>query len=78
MNYYYDPQVAAQVAAYVNYICPVQGAKEAMGAIHPELVDNPLIFPDDATLAKVKRVPHPQRPTRRRSTGQQFQSAIGN
>ena len=25
MNYYYEPEVAAQVAAYVNYVCPVQG-----------------------------------------------------
>ncbi|WP_407342347.1 spermidine/putrescine ABC transporter substrate-binding protein [Pengzhenrongella phosphoraccumulans] len=52
MNYYYDPAVAAQVAAYVNYICPVEGAQAAMADIDPTLVDNPLIFPDDATLAK--------------------------
>jgi spermidine/putrescine transport system substrate-binding protein len=52
MNYYYDPAVAAQVAAWVNYICPVQGAKEEMAKVDPEMVDNPLIFPDDATLAK--------------------------
>ena len=26
-NYYYDPKVAAELAAYVNYICPVEGAK---------------------------------------------------
>ena len=51
MNYYYDPAVAAQVAAWVNYICPVQGAQEAMAEIDEELVDNPLIFPDEATLA---------------------------
>ena len=25
MNYYYDPEVAAQVAAWVNYITPVRG-----------------------------------------------------
>jgi spermidine/putrescine transport system substrate-binding protein len=52
MNYYYDPAVAAQVAAYVNYICPVEGAQAAMADVDPTLVDNPLIFPDDATLAK--------------------------
>ena len=22
MNFYYDPEVAAEVAAWVNYICP--------------------------------------------------------
>ena len=29
MNYYYQPEVAAQVAAYVNYICPVVGAQRS-------------------------------------------------
>ena len=50
MNYYYDPEVAAEVAAYVQYISPVAGAKEAMAQIDPELVDNQWIFPDQATL----------------------------
>jgi spermidine/putrescine transport system substrate-binding protein len=50
-DYYYEPEVAAQVAAWVNYITPVQGAQQAMEAIDPTLVDNPLIFPDAATLA---------------------------
>ncbi len=54
MNYYYDPKVAAEVAAYVNYICPVKGAQEAMKAIDPSLAKDPLIFPTDADLAKVK------------------------
>ncbi|MGJ8722730.1 MAG: ABC transporter substrate-binding protein, partial [Salinibacterium amurskyense] len=35
INYYYDPAVAAEVAAYVNYITPVAGAKEAAAAIDP-------------------------------------------
>lgn len=51
LDYYYDPEVAAQVAAWVNYITPVQGAQEAMAAIDPELAENPMIFPDEATLA---------------------------
>jgi len=54
MNYYYDPEVAATLAAYVNYICPVDGAKQAMEKIDASLVDNPLIFPDEATLSKAK------------------------
>jgi spermidine/putrescine transport system substrate-binding protein len=52
INYYYDPAVAAEVAAYVNYITPVTGAKEAAAAIDPELANNQLIFPDEDTLAK--------------------------
>jgi len=52
IDFYYDPEVAAEVAAWVNYITPVVGAREAMEKIAPELVDDPLIFPDEQTLAK--------------------------
>jgi len=52
MNYYYEPEVAATLAAWVNYICPVAGARKAMEQIDPELVDSPLIFPDEEMLAK--------------------------
>jgi spermidine/putrescine transport system substrate-binding protein len=51
MNYYYDPQVAALVSAYVQYICPVEGAKAVMEKVDPTLVDNPLVFPDAEFLA---------------------------
>jgi spermidine/putrescine transport system substrate-binding protein len=50
MNYYYEPAVAAEVAAYVNYICPVEGAQAAMEAIDPALATNEFIFPTAATL----------------------------
>ncbi|MEO6511340.1 MAG: spermidine/putrescine ABC transporter substrate-binding protein [Nocardioides sp.] len=52
IDYYYDPEVAAKLAAWVNYICPVEGAKEEMEKIDPSLVDNQLIFPDEDTLSK--------------------------
>jgi spermidine/putrescine transport system substrate-binding protein len=52
MNYVYDPKVAAQIEAYVNYICPVKGAKEEIAKIDASLAKNTLIFPDDATLEK--------------------------
>ncbi|MBD3753543.1 MAG: spermidine/putrescine ABC transporter substrate-binding protein [Micrococcales bacterium] len=51
IDYYYQPEVAAEVAAWVNYITPVVGAQEAMADIDPEMVENQLIFPDEATLA---------------------------
>ena len=50
MNYYYDPKVAAELAAWVNYICPVQGAQEEMEKIDKDLAKNPLIFPAEDTL----------------------------
>ncbi len=52
MNHYYDPEVAAQLAAWVNYICPVAGAQEAMAKIDKSLVENELIFPTDELLSK--------------------------
>lgn len=54
MDFYYDPAVAAEVAAYVNYICPVDGAKAEMEKIDPDLAESPLIFPTEADLANVK------------------------
>jgi spermidine/putrescine transport system substrate-binding protein len=55
MNYVYDPTVAAKIAAYVNYVTPVKGAKEELQKTDPETASNPLIFPDEATLAQVKQ-----------------------
>jgi spermidine/putrescine transport system substrate-binding protein len=52
MNFVYDPAIAAQIAAYINYVTPVKGAKEEMAKTDPETADNPLIFPDDETLAQ--------------------------
>ena len=52
MNYYYQPDVAAKLASWVNYICPVEGAQAEMEKINPDLVDSPLIFPDAETLSK--------------------------
>jgi spermidine/putrescine transport system substrate-binding protein len=54
INHYYDPRIAAEVAAWVNYICPVKGAQAEMEKIDPEFAVNPFIFPDDSTLSKVK------------------------
>ena len=50
MDYYYDPEVAATLSAWVNYICPVAGAEEAMEKIDDSLVGNPLIFPSASDL----------------------------
>ena len=51
MDYYYEPEVAARLAAWVNYICPVKGAEEEMAKFDESLVGNPLIFPSEADLA---------------------------
>jgi spermidine/putrescine transport system substrate-binding protein len=51
INYYYEPEVAAKLAASVWYICPVKGAQEAMEKVDSSLVDNELIFPTEQTLS---------------------------
>ena len=53
INYYYDPVNAAELAAYVNYVTPVVGAKEEMLKTDPALAENPLIFPSEEFLANV-------------------------
>ena len=53
INNYYDPVVAARVANYINYVCPVGGAQQAMEKINPAQVHNKLIFPDAAMWKKL-------------------------
>mgnify|MGYP000231575342 CR=1 FL=1 len=47
INYYYDPKVAAELAAWVNYVTPVVGAQEEAVKIDPALAENQLIFPSE-------------------------------
>jgi spermidine/putrescine transport system substrate-binding protein len=53
MNFVYRPKVAAQIEDYVNYICPVVGAKEVLLKDDPEIAKNELIFPPKAVLDNV-------------------------
>ena len=56
INYYYEPEVAAKLADYNSYICPVKGAQEAMEKVDPDQVDNELIFPTEKSLAADSRI----------------------
>jgi spermidine/putrescine transport system substrate-binding protein len=55
MNFVYDPKIAAQIAAYVNYVTPVKGAKEELAKTDPETANNTLIFPTDEMLNQVNQ-----------------------
>ncbi|MFJ3234789.1 spermidine/putrescine ABC transporter substrate-binding protein [Streptomyces sp. NPDC086787] len=50
VDYYYTPEVAAELAAWVNYVCPVPAAQGVLADSDDKetaaLADNPLIFPD--------------------------------
>ncbi len=52
LDWYTQPDIAAEVAAYVQYLCPFEGAREAMEQVDPELVDSEWIFPDDEQLSR--------------------------
>ena len=77
MNYYYNPDVAAEVAAYVNYICPVEGAQAAMESIDPELAADPFIFPTQEMLDQ-NYVFMELTPEQNEQYEREFQKAIGN
>ena len=51
MNFTYEPEVQADIAAFVNYVTPVAGVKEILAKRDPKLAENPLIFPDDQFVA---------------------------
>jgi spermidine/putrescine transport system substrate-binding protein len=51
MNWFYRPQIAAEVEDYVNYICPVVGADKALEKKDPAVAKNTLIFPTKEMLA---------------------------
>jgi spermidine/putrescine transport system substrate-binding protein len=53
IDYYYEPEVAARVAEYVQYVTPVAGAREAMEQLNPELAENPLVFPDEEMSKRI-------------------------
>ncbi|MFI5957207.1 spermidine/putrescine ABC transporter substrate-binding protein [Cryptosporangium sp. NPDC051539] len=76
MNYYYDPKVAAELAAYVNYICPVVGAQEEVQKTDPDLAKNELIFPTEATLEKLHTF-KPLDDATERSFSDKFSKVIG-
>ena len=57
MNYLYDPEVAAKLAAYVNYISPVKGAKEVLEKTDPEIANNQLIFPPPEIAGEAPGLP---------------------
>ena len=77
MNSYYEPSVAAEVAAYVNYVCPVKGAQAEMEKIDPDLAKSEFIFPSAKTMANLS-VFRSLTPTEETIWTEAFQKAAGN
>ncbi|MFI9331804.1 spermidine/putrescine ABC transporter substrate-binding protein [Kitasatospora sp. NPDC052868] len=57
VDHYYQPEVAAELAAAVQYICPVPAAREVLAASgdkeKAELAEHPLLFPTEEMRARL-------------------------
>ena len=57
MDFVYDPEIAAQIAAWVNYICPVPAAqdilKKAKDNYTKTVANSPLVFPTPEMEARL-------------------------
>ena len=57
MDYVYDPVNAARITATVQYLSPVKGVQDELvklGGAAAKLAEDPLLFPDAATFARLQ------------------------
>jgi spermidine/putrescine transport system substrate-binding protein len=52
IDFVYQPRIAAQIANYVYYVSPVEGASEEIIKLDPAAAENPLLFPPDDVVAR--------------------------
>jgi spermidine/putrescine transport system substrate-binding protein len=76
IDFVYRPEVQADIAEYVNYICPVEGVKEILTRRDPALGQNQLIFPDEQTLSNAF-IMRQLKPDEERELEEGFQQVIG-
>ncbi|WP_395574987.1 PotD/PotF family extracellular solute-binding protein [Streptomyces sp. BK79] len=57
IDHYYQPEVAAELVSWVNYVCPVPAARDVLAssgdAERAALAEDPLIFPDASMRARL-------------------------
>jgi spermidine/putrescine transport system substrate-binding protein len=76
IDFVYRPEIQADIAEYVNYICPVEGVQEILAKRSPELARNQLIFPDEKTLSNAF-IFRELKPDEERQLDEAFQKVIG-
>jgi spermidine/putrescine transport system substrate-binding protein len=76
IDFVYRPEVQADIAEYVNYICPVKGVKEILAERDPALAENQLIFPDEAFLEDTF-IFRGLKPEEEQQLDEEFQQVIG-
>ena len=75
MNYVYIPAVAAKMAAGIQYVTPVKGAKQVLDKTDPKLASNQLIFPTETTLSRVHLIDPAA--LKNQSYNEQWQAVLG-
>ena len=76
MNYVYEPEIAARITAYVGSISPVDGIQELVAKTAPDLAENPLVFPDADTQARLSGYPNLS-PADERAMNERFAQVTG-
>jgi spermidine/putrescine transport system substrate-binding protein len=59
MNYVYQPQIAANITDYVQYVTPVNGVRPILEKSDPTVANDPKIFPTQQELAPCSEDPNP-------------------
>ncbi|MEW2401501.1 spermidine/putrescine ABC transporter substrate-binding protein [Streptomyces sp. NPDC046862] len=80
VDHYYDPEVAAELAAWVNYVCPVPAAQDVLASAGDKdtaaLAEDPLIFPD-TTMRRHLAVARDITPGERRDFAKRWNGIVG-
>jgi spermidine/putrescine transport system substrate-binding protein len=59
MNYTYQPQIAANITDYVQYVTPVNGVRPVLEKSDPAVANDPKIFPTEQEIANCSEDPNP-------------------
>jgi spermidine/putrescine transport system substrate-binding protein len=59
LNFVYQPEVAADITEYVQYVTPVDGVQEILETQAPKLAQDPKIFPTEEEIADCSEDPSP-------------------
>jgi spermidine/putrescine transport system substrate-binding protein len=57
MNFYYQPRIASEVAAWVEFVSPVPRARHKLRSSVPGVAHSNLVFPTPAMAAKTREYP---------------------
>jgi spermidine/putrescine transport system substrate-binding protein len=76
IDFVYQPEVAVDITAYVNYVCPVEGVQEILAKRDPALAKSQFIFPDEQVLENAF-VFRGLKPDEARELDDAFQQVIG-